>query len=197
MQARLIILAGVVGLDLSDASNAVFMSEVVKDMRHLDMFIEFCRDKKEGITYTTKSERLDILANRFKKLEEKERLKDKYANGDAWTDGIVWKVSQCRTMLINARAHEEYMCSGKDIGFKHLVKPEHKEKLFTNKELSALHSVGSTTDIIGYCEDGSLKSKLMAVYMAAYKRKSSYKALGLGAKRVMSLVSMSAEKMEA
>jgi len=195
MQAKNIILAGVVGLDLSEASNAVFVAETTKGIDNIDMFIEYCRDKKEGITYTTKTERFDILASRFKKLEEAERLKDKRANADSWTDGIVWKVAQCRTMLINAKAYEDYMCTGRDIGFRHLVNPETKEKIFTIKELTAMFSIGSTEDIIGYSEDGTLKAKLMSVYMSAFKKKAAYTALGTNARKVMSLVSMSSEKM--
>lgn len=195
MQAKDIILAGVVGLDLSDASSAVFVVECTKGIVNFDMFIEYCRDKKEGITYTTKTERLDILANRFKKLEEAERLKDKRATGDAWTDAIVTKVSQYRTTVLNAIAHEEYMCSGREIGLRHLKHVDTKELLFSAKELNALASVGSTKDVLAFCEDRSLKTKLMASYMSSFKKKASYMALGQGTKKVMSLVSMSAEKM--
>jgi len=195
MQAKFIILAGVVGLDLSDAGNAVFVSECVKGIRDLDMFIEFCRDKKEDILYATKSERLDILANRFKKLEEGDRLSDKYVNADAWTDAIVEKVRQCQIAIIKARDIEEMRGTNRDIGFRHIVKSDSKEKLFTQKELAALSAVGSTTAIIDYARDGILKSRLMAAYMAAYNKKASYKSLSAGAKKVMSLVSMSADRM--
>ena len=188
MQAKDIILSGVVGLDLSEASNAVFVAETTKDIANLDMFIDYCRDQKEGITYTTKTERLDILANRFKKLEEAERLKNRHDDGELSVSKLVSLIGDCKTFVKDARGN------GEPVEFKHIRLEG--TPVFTLKQLEALREVGSTDFIIHQHEVHKLQDELMQIYMAKFKSKAAYKSLGTGAKKVMSLVSMSAEKME-
>jgi len=188
MKSKNIILAGIVGLDLSNAAHAVFIAETTKGIKNINMFIDFCRDTKEGITYTTKTERLDILANRFKQLEEAHRLKNIRDDGELSVSKLVSLVGDCRIFIKNERDN------GNLAEFKHLrIKGEH---VFTLKQLEALSAVGSTDCVIHQYEAYTLKDSLMKIYMDKFKKKASYKALGSEATGIVSVAVDSLREVE-
>jgi len=187
-QAKLIVLAGVVGLDMANAQHAVSIAASVKGINNLDAFIEFCRDTKEGITFTTKTERLDTLATRFKRMEEEARLSDRRATGQHWIDEIVRKVDECRTVIKNERA------AGREAGFRNIRIDG--VPLFDAKQLNALASIGSTEMIIELSETGILGDKLMSAYMARIRKPKAYEQIAKPQQRIMSMVAASAQAME-
>ncbi|UFH59822.1 hypothetical protein [Sulfurovum mangrovi] len=187
MQASDIVIAGIFGLNLAVASDAVFIADSTKGIENMDMFISYCEDKKEGIRYAKGTEKLRTLAKQFKELEESGRLTGTKNKADAWTDEIVAKVRDTRIVIKSERSN------GRDVGFRHCR--GESGLFFDVQQLNALAAVGSTDYVIHAYETGRLKDELMSAYMAKFKKQASYKALGSGSMKVMSLVAASAEKM--
>ena len=176
-----IILAGVMGLNLSDVNHAVFIAESTKDIEDIDAFIDFCRDKKEGIDYATKTEKLDTLSQMYKKLQDQAKIPMETAK--SFTRRLTYKVEECRTFVKNQ------IELGNLTPFSMIT--VQGDKYFTPKELVALHGIGSPALVIELSEQHKLGANLMALFMSKFKSKAKYDVLTDGQKRVKELIKLS------
>ena len=148
METNNIILAGVMGLSLENINTAIFVAECTKDIEDIKLFIEFCRKHKDGIEYSTKTEKLDTLSIRYKKQQDEAKIPLERLNGFIATlDG---KVKESRNFV-----------EDKNIEFSELVVKG--VKYFSKKELEALKSCGSNLGIIEASRVGILKDNLRVI----------------------------------
>ena len=172
-----IILAGVMGLDLSDINKAVFLEDATSGIHNVEAFIEFCRDKKDSIEYSTKTEKLDTLATMFKKLESDILLPHDTAK--TFSHALAVKVDSARTFLKNE------LEVGNDKPFSRLR--VEGDRYFTGKELNALSELGTARYIVLLAEENELESKLVALFLNKFRSKAKYKSLTDNQKRVHTL----------
>lgn len=178
MKTKIIMIASILGLDMSDMNHAVFVSETIKGIDDLDGFIEFCRKEKSGIQFASKTDRLDTLATRYKNAQENAKLPHALANG--FTSSIVDRVEKARISLKNALA------SGNSTPFSTIKINGEK---FTKKELNALAGVSKSPAIlIELSEQGKLGDALYDLYMNNFAIKTKNDLLTSNQKKVMELV---------
>jgi hypothetical protein len=171
-----IILAGVMGLDLSDVNHAVFIAESTRGINDINDFIQYCRDNKSGIEYATKTEKLDILSTRYLKQQEDIILGAKYLQGEKYARALSAKVKECRNFV-----EENY------IEFKNLSVAG--EKYFKDHELRMLEKIGSKQVVLEYSKTNTLASKIYDEYAKAINLHHKQKSLPNQNKEVMKLVS--------
>jgi len=63
-------LANISGLDINNTQHSVAIDEAFIGVEDKEAFLQYCRDYKEGVLYATRTERIDVLATRYKKLQE-------------------------------------------------------------------------------------------------------------------------------
>lgn len=178
MKTKIIMISSIVGLDMSDVNHAVFVSETIRGIENLDAFIEFCRKEKGGISFATKTEKLDTLATRYKKMQESAKLPHALANG--FTSKVVKKVEDARTYLKNE------LEVGNATPFRRLRIDG--ERYFTTKELNALAGVGTPSYIIELSEQNKLSDALYDLYMKNFAIKSKDELLSANQKKVHGLI---------
>lgn len=171
-------IASIVGLDMGDINHAVFVSETIRGIDSLDAFIEFCRKEKGGIQFASKTDRLDTLATRYKKIQENAKLPHEIANG--FTAIVVRKVEDARTYLKNE------LEVGNDRPFSRLRKDG--KSYFSIKELTALAGVGTPRYIIELSEQNKLADALYKLYMNKFAIKKQNELLTTNQKKVLGYV---------
>ena len=177
-RANIIILSGIMGLDLSDPSTALFVSQTIVGIEDIDTFIEYCRDKKDGIEYSTKTEKLDTLATKYKKLQKDAKLPHDTARSFSKT--LVDKVNTARPTIKNL------IEQGVMRPFSSLIL--HGDKYFTDKEIKALGGIGSSSLIIEYYEQNILEDKLISLFLSKYISKAKYESLADGQRKIQKMI---------
>ncbi len=172
-------LANTVGLDTKDQQHSVAIKEALFGIEDPEAFLEFCRDKKNGIEYQTKTERLDTLATKYKKLQTEAKLPHDTAKH--FSKNLANKVHQARTFIKNQ------IELGNKRPFSSLQVDGHK--FFTDKEINALAGIGSVSFIIDLSETGELEDSLIQLFLGKFIAKSKYQQLGDGLKRVIKMIS--------
>jgi len=171
-------LANIMGLDTENTQHTVLLKESMHDIDDAGAFLEFCRDKKEGIEYSTKTEKLDTLATMYKKLQNKAKLPHETAMN--FSKQLTHKVEQARTYIKNQ------IEQGNERPFSSLTVDGHK--FFTDKELKALSSLGRSSVIIELSEQLKMEDSLIKLFLSKYITKSKYKALTDGQQQVKHLI---------
>ena len=173
-----IILAAVIGLDLTEATNAVLVAEVTKGIDNMQDFIEYCRNNKNSIEYQTKTERLDTLATNYKLIQEEAKLPTEDAK--AFARNIAIKVEGVRLFVKNL------LDKGEQTPFSKLRKPD-GELFFSIKELRALALIGPPTLILDYAWKEILEEEIGKRYIEQYRKKISYNSITDKQKKVAAL----------
>ena len=166
------------GMDIDNAQHGVGLADALTGVEDLDAFIEYCRDKKNGIEYSNRVEKLDTLATSYKKMQSMAKLPHDTANG--FSSKLDSKVKKARTFLKNE------LEVGNDRPFSRLKIDG--ESYFTEKELTALAGVGSSRFIIEASEQGILADEFKKFFMSKYTVKKKYESLTDGQKKVKALV---------
>ena len=182
MSDYLIILAGVVGLDYNSASDSKFIAYCVKDIRHLDAFIEYCEDHKESITFSKKTERLNTLAKRYKKIEDKALYSVVMKNASEYAKRLSNKVADVRLFVKNILEDE----SIKDCAFAEIVLEG--KNYFDEHQINALNSIGGTSYIISLCEEMKLVSAIEEKFISSKKERKKYEMLPQGEKEIAKML---------
>jgi hypothetical protein len=175
-------LANIVGLDTDNAQHSVAIDESLYGVEDQEAFLEYCRDKKDGIQYATKPERLDTLATKYKKLQAQAKLPYDLAN--SFSSELIKKVETARTYLKNE------IEVGNHTPFSRLKVDG--EKYFTKKEINALSGLGSARYIIELSEQNTLQEELIRLFMDKFAVKSKYELLSEGQKKVQALIGATA-----
>ena len=175
-----IILAGIFGLDLTNAQVAVFIAETTKDIEDLNTFIDYCRDHKEGIEFASKTEKLDILAGKYKKLQEQAKLP--HATANQFSKNLAHKVSQANTYIKNL------IEQGEQRPFSRLQVDGHP--FFGDKEIKALSELGTSNLILELSDTHTLEESIIQLFLRKYIKKASYESLTDGQKRIKKLLSV-------
>lgn len=170
-------LANITGLDINNAQHSVAVDEALHGIEDTEAFLEYCRDKKEGITFSAKPERLDTLATRYKKLQAAAKLPTDLA--DSFSTVLCEKVESCRVYIKNE------IEVGNDRPFSRLRTDG--VPFFTLKELKALAELGSPSHIIALAEENTLKDELVKLFISKFAIKSKYELLSDNQKKVHAL----------
>jgi len=166
-------LANVMGMDIDNAQHGVGIADALNGIEEPAAFIEYCRDKKNGIEYENRIEKLDTLATMYKKIQE--NIKLPHDTAKAFSKQLSHKVKQTRNIV-----------EDKNIVFS-MLKVD-GEKFFTEKELKALQGIGSVIYIIESSRQNTLEEQLIDLFLGKYIAKSKYTALTDNQKRVKQLV---------
>jgi hypothetical protein len=175
MQSNDIILAGVLGLDISKAEHALFIAESTKNIINIDDFIRYCRNNKTGIEYATKTERLDILTTRYLQQQEDTILNAKYKQGEEYAKVLAAKVKSCRNFVEDN--YIEFSQLGAD-----------GKKYFKDHELRMLERLGSKEVVLEYSKINKLSQQIYDEYIKAIQIQHKQKSLPNQSRDVMQLV---------
>lgn len=171
-------LSNIFGLDANNAQHSIAVLDAINGIDDVEAFIDYCRDHKEGIEYVSKTEKLDILANKYKKLQESSKLPTDTAIG--FSKQIARKISEARTVIKNS------MEEGVDRPISRLSVDG--EKFFSDKEIKALSEIGSVNYIISLSETGDLEEKLIELFVSKFRSKTKYESLTNGQKKINGLL---------
>ena len=172
-------LANVIGLDIKNAQHSVAIDESLYGIQDQEAFLEYCREKKDSIEYTSKPERLDMLATRYKKLQFSASLPHDLAN--SFSKELADKVENARIWLKNE------IEVGTERPFSRM-KLVDGEKYFTDKEINALAGIGSAYQLIILAEERKLEDALKKHFMKAYISKSKQATLTDGQKKLQAMI---------
>lgn len=170
-------LANIIGLDINNAQHSVAIDEAMYGVDDLEAFLEYCRDKKEGISFATKPERLDTLSTNYKKLQSDAKLP--HGIGKESSSLLAKKVEDARVFLKNE------LEVGNDRPFSRLRIDG--ESYFTKKELDALASIGSARYLIELSEQNKLQEELLKTFMSKYVMVKKYNSLSDNQKKVIAI----------
>jgi len=174
--------ANIFGLDINNAQHTVGISDALQGINNQDAFIEYCREHKSSIEYVSKTEKLDMLAGRYKDVELDARLAESYAKGDKYAVTLAKKVKECMSTV------EDNYCKWKHIKLD--CKP-----FFEEHELRALDEVGSTAVVIEYARTAKLVDEIAKLYKDKLKQKERKALTGGTQKDVLKLANTVARKM--
>lgn len=171
-------LANIIGLDTGSAQHNIAIVEAIHGVDDMEAFFEYCRDHKEGIQYATKTERLDTLATKYKKLQNQAKIP--LDTAASFSKSLAAKVEQARTTI-------------KDLNEKGVKKPFAAIRLngdyfFSEKEQNALKELGSTLYVVELSETHQIAEKLMDLFVSKFQSKTKYAALTEGQKKVSALI---------
>lgn len=151
-------IANILGLDADKAQHNVAIEEALHGISNIDDFIAFCRSNRDGIEYVTKTERLDILATKYKKKLFDAEVSKRLDGGKAYADILARKVRETRNIV------EEKACLFRDIR-------KDGERYFKDHELRALAEIGGTWSIIEMSRTGELRDRIFDLYKDKIKDK--------------------------
>ncbi|TET81375.1 MAG: hypothetical protein E3J43_00870 [Candidatus Heimdallarchaeota archaeon] len=171
-------IANLMGLSLDSAQHSVAIDETLISIEDTEAFYQFLADKKNGIEYETKPERLLTLSRMYKKLQEQAKLPHETALN--FSKQLTHKVEQARMYIKNQ------IEQGNERPFSSLTVGGHK--FFTDKELKALSGLGRSSMIIELSEQHKLEDNLTELFLSKYIAKSKYESLTSGQQRVKKLV---------
>ena len=171
-------LANIAGLDTKDPQHSVAIKEALFGIEDTEAFLEYCRDHKNLIEYQTKTERLDTLATRYKKIQADAKLPHELAN--SFSKNLAHKVEQVRIFMRN-RLEE-----GKDTPLNKIFIDGNR--FFTDKEVNALSEFGSIFALIDLSENGELEDRLIDLFIGKFVAKAKYQQLGSGQKKVLKMI---------
>ncbi len=149
-------LANVMGLDADTPQHNIALEEALHGIAHPEEFIEFCRGRRAGIEFVSKTERLDILASQYKSKHTRSKV------SQTFSEALAGKVKQVRTVVKNA------LSEGVPAPFSSVMKEG--ERFFSVKELKALAAVGSPYTIIELSERGRLAEEIKKAFEAAERK---------------------------
>ena len=160
-------ICNLMGLDSKSSQHGVAVTEALHGIEDTESFYQLLSDKKNGIEYETKPERLLTLSRMYKKLQEKAKLPHETAMN--FSKQLTHKVEQARTYIKNQ------IEQGNERPFSSLTVDGHK--FFTDKELKALSGLGRSSVIVELSEQHKLEDNLMQLFLSKYIAKSKYEAL--------------------
>ncbi len=168
-------LANVMGLDVSNPQHTALLKEAMHNIILPDDFIEYCRKYKEGITYSNRVEKLDLLATRYKST-----INDIPVDSIEGATRITVKkfkdaISKLRDNEIILEGHLERLVVNHD-------------QWFTNQEINRLNAIGRLRNCIYAYEVGSLYEKLYEVSVKRYLFNKNESLLTVGQKRIKGLI---------
>jgi hypothetical protein len=159
-------LANLFGLDVNNAQHTLAIADALTGVDDPADFIEFCRSRKHGIEFVSKTEKLDLLAAEYKSRPSRAA---KITAGE-FSDRLAGKVATVRTIAKNAWRE------GHAAPFSSIMRDG--EWYFSLKELKALAKIGSPPVIFELSERGELADEIRkefekAVVAAAIERKDA------------------------
>ena len=169
-----IILAGILGLDINSEVDSKFIAYCTKDIGDVGAFIDYCNDKKDTIQFVRKNERLNILATKFKKLEEEAAPSEVKCSSLTYAGKLAALVKQCRTFV-----------EDNDIDWHNVADKD--GLVFEEHQVRALHYIGTVRYVIELSRLNELEDAIAEAYMAKKKKQASYEMLTAGQKKLKEL----------
>lgn len=171
-------IANLIGLDINNAQHSVAIDEALIGIDDTESFYEYMRDKKDGIEYATKPEKLISLSHSYKKLQNEALLPHTTAKN--FSVQLSEKVESARVFLKNE------IEIGNDKPFSRLKVDG--DSYFTEKELAALSEIGTSRYLIELAERDELRNKLIDLFLSKFQAKAKYETLTNNQKKVKALI---------
>jgi len=152
-------IANIFGLDTNKAQHTVAILDGLNGIENIDEFVTFCRTRKHGIQFASKTEKLDTLSFQFRKIEETRRMALTNNKAKTYAETLSDKVKECRNFV-------------DDAGCDFSVVVVEGEKYFKEHELNALKEIGSVMLVIEYSRQHKLKIEIEKLYISKIKQKS-------------------------
>lgn len=150
-------IANIVGLDSRNTQHTMAITDAIEGVGDIDRFIEYLRRNKNGIQYETKTEKLDTLSTKYRKIIEDEVLSAGYTKGEQYARALAYKVKQCRsTVEFNNCDFINIQTDG--------------QKFFKEHELRALEATGSRNTVIENSKLNRLAGEIYAFYVQSLKK---------------------------
>ena len=147
------------GLDAKNSQHTAAVEEALHGIVRQNKFYDFCASQKDGIEFQAKTEKLLTLSRRYRKIEEEQSLPKESAK--TFAARLTRKFGAAKTTVKNAYD------DGKPAPISNLYSGG--AKYFTDKEISALASIGSTWQIINAYETGRMEAEIEAKYISNAK----------------------------
>jgi len=168
-------LANVMGLDTAKAAHSLAIVDCLKEIKDFDRFLGFCRAKRSGVEYVTRTERLDVLQVKFLNILHEEALAKERDKAGSFAVELDKKVSMCRLFV------QEKAC-----GWAMVV--VEGEKYFNPYELKSLKDIGSVSCVVDLCETHRLREQIARKYMQEVEKKLLKTNNAIASPRVMALL---------
>ena len=168
-------LANIMGLETKDPQHTALLKESMHGIVDPEEFLEYCRTQKDGIVYSNRVEKLDMLATRYKNTINNiptELLQ-------TFSKEITNKF---KTAIQVLRDNEEYLTD--DLS---RLKVE-GQQYFTNKELDLMNSTGKLNRLINLYELGTLYDALYAASVKKTLLAKKQASLTDGEKRIQKMI---------
>jgi hypothetical protein len=175
-------LANIFGLDADNTQHSIAIVDALNGINNQEEFIAYVREHKSSIEYVSKTEKLDMLAGRYKDIELDLRLKESYKKGDKYAVTLAKKVKECMNAV------EENCCKWKHIKLD-------GNPFFEEHELRALDEVGSVMLVIEYERTAKLVDEISKLYKNKLKQKERKALAGGTQKDVLKLAKSAIKEM--
>ena len=166
-------IANIFGLDAENPQHGVLLIDSLDGIIDKDAFVEYLRAKKDTIQYENRVEKLDRLANRYKKSDMNIPIEVRSLLPTE-TEKTVNKFKESIAFL---RDHEEILAD--DLS---LLRVE-RIPWFTKAEISRLKHIGGLRKCISVYEEGNLYEVLYSVSVKRYISGKKQTAIGSGKNR--------------
>jgi hypothetical protein len=174
-------IANIFGLDVNRAQHSVAIVDAIRGIEDIEGFIAYCREKKHGIEYASKTEKLDMLSAEYRSREEERKLESARSNAERFAATVAGKVKECRNFV------EEEGIDFSQVGV-------NGEKFFSEKEVRALELLGSPIYIVELSRVSRLEEELVKLYREMAGRKSVERKRG-EPERVLKMAKSAAKGM--
>ena len=161
-------LANIAGLDIDNLQHSLCIADAMNMVvGYEEEFIEYVRFFKSGISYVTKTERLDMLAVKFQTQKQNELLSEQREKAGIFTRNILEKLRISKNWIKENRNKYKLNEIFAD-----------NERVFSDKEVNAINAIGTINLVIELYETGKLREELKKIYIKNYAINSKIKLIG-------------------
>jgi len=152
----------------------------LRKIKHLDTYRHYIRDNLNHIDleYKTGFQKFILLTNKYLKIEERAEAPTDKAKTFAKQLADKFKVARSTIISLNNIGQKNPISSLGIDGVKY----------FTDKEVTALASLGGVATIIEYSEIGMLENEVMEFFIGKFIAKSKHESLTSGQQRIQKLI---------
>lgn len=170
----LLIIAGLLGLDTSSARDTQMIAYCCEGIEDVWAFIEYCKDKHNGISYAKPTQKLSTLSENYKKIEYESQMEERYKKIGIEVSLIVEKVK-------NTKNYIKY----DDAKWQELNIARTSECYFSDKEQKLLRAIGSEKYVVELLETHKLDDELLKIWKKSLEPKKSYELLDTKIKNLL------------
>ncbi|MFA5501857.1 MAG: hypothetical protein WC253_04380 [Sulfurovaceae bacterium] len=169
-----LILAGVLGLDTSTPKDTQMIAYCCEGIEDMWAFIDYCKDKYNGISYAKPAQKLSTLSENYKKIEYEVKMKERYKKIGIEVSLLIEKIKDTKNYIKHDNAKwQELNIAGTS------------ECYFSNKEQKLLKALGSEKYVVELLETHKLDDELLKIWKKSLEPKKSYELLDAKIKNLL------------